>query len=743
MKLRIVIFFVLSILLLIGFISATQDNKADSVLKSKIKFIDATNIEVSENSDGGLYFKSTGTHLKNQKVEIADIDFKAKSKIKNGFIYGWYLADGATVPVVVQIPVSYSNGKYSMDILLSEICIGCATGTATKTQLNMANGSWLNLSALTNVSFAAFNYIISSNNIYKNSTWETYKKIDISNNCLNCVANISTQYNNSDRPFNLSTGLDIPHYHNGSDNFILVNLTGNESSIGIAINSSNSYARASNGNSTYRQFHDADANDYIDPLIATVYPFIVKIKSRGITTAPGATFWGLAGGLDKFVDGDSLTVAFYTSGSNFILSKSANGAPTNDINYTMWSNNTYYTIEIDAISSSSVYFYPYGKNGGYSFQSTTNIPVGTMALAQWHYSGSVGEQLYSTIEKYPSNGIEPTGTYAGSFSNTNFSVWVIPQGYSQSEIVTSNASSMTVNLSAGTYQNFQLFSTSSPFNLTATIYFTQNTTTQYEGSALGYYFNNNSVALGENITNGSINLTIQDATYLSSQFKGTATLNTNNPNATLQTNGNYLNITLGITNTSNFYYNVSVAYNNPPTSTVSNQNFTPIVNATIVSTASDSESNTLYCYGTLNGTTLTSCTSNNFGLQAAGEYTYYFNVTDRNGTLPGAYPWENKTATIIISIPPPPPPPIISGVTISNTAQLISWTSGGGSTVGYNVSLIDGTWINGTMTSINIPITACSPILDTIHANNGNEVLSIPIVISDTRCASSVSMTIN
>lgn len=88
---------------------------------------------------------------------------------------------------------------------------------------------------------------------YNNGTWETIELWDIQNPCVNCVVNITTSYNASDRWINTSTYADLPHYNylNGSVNQVFINLTGNESQIGKAINNSNSYTSMSNENTTF------------------------------------------------------------------------------------------------------------------------------------------------------------------------------------------------------------------------------------------------------------------------------------------------------------------------------------------------------------------------------------------------------------------------------------------------------------------------------------------------------------
>ena len=239
--------------------------------------------------------------------------------------------------------------------------------------------------------------------------------------------------------------------------------------------------------------------------------------------------------------------------------------------------------------------------------------------------------------------------------NTNTTVWIQPEGQSPSAVNTSNASSIIVNyVPNAPIQNTQFFSTNSPFNLTYTIYFTQNTSTEYEGSENGWYHYNSTLALSENVTNGSITLTITDDTFLNAQYKGSATLLTNNPNATLQANGIYLNVTLGVTNTSNHYYNVSIPYNNAPITTIEQTlNFTDIKTVRINTTATDSENNSLSCYVTLNGNTLTSCTQNDFGLLSPGYYTLWFNVTEQATT---DSQWVNKSATVNVSLYVAPTP---------------------------------------------------------------------------------------
>ena len=90
---------------------------------------------------------------------------------------------------------------------------------------------------------------------YNNATWEVIEVYYVSNHCLDCVVNYTGTFNKSDRWINVSTYSDLPFW-NESTSKVWINLTGNESQIGKAINNSNSYNSISNGTITFSFFDD-------------------------------------------------------------------------------------------------------------------------------------------------------------------------------------------------------------------------------------------------------------------------------------------------------------------------------------------------------------------------------------------------------------------------------------------------------------------------------------------------------
>ncbi|MDD5457178.1 MAG: hypothetical protein PHV30_09110 [Candidatus Margulisbacteria bacterium] len=133
---------------------------------------------------------------------------------------------------------------------------------------NIKDFSYQNIGGLTYVVTASLkDYSVRNNKMcgncsiwYLNGSWETIEVYDIQNSCLNCVVNYTGKYNNSDRWINLSTYTDLPHW-NESNTVVWVNLTGNESQIGKAVNSSNSYSSASNGTNTFLFYDDFNRAD--------------------------------------------------------------------------------------------------------------------------------------------------------------------------------------------------------------------------------------------------------------------------------------------------------------------------------------------------------------------------------------------------------------------------------------------------------------------------------------------------
>ncbi len=665
--------------LLILISSGAQTNKADPVLKSKIKFVDASNIEVSENSDGGLHFKSTGTHLKNQKVEIADIDFKAKDKIKNGIIKGWYLADGSTTPIVIDIPITKIGNKYSFDITLSETCIGCFTGTATITQLNMINGSYINLLNAVNASSV------------------TITVSGISNNSVPTVT-IGTQ---TWMQYNLNVGTKVTGATTMTDNGVI-------------------------------EKYCYDDNENICTTDGGLYQWN---EIMNYSTTEGVQ--GIAPtGFHIPTDAEQYTLENYLKdGTNScVSSRSGWDCDTAGTKLKVGGSSGYNGILAGSRGTSGTFGY---RAADANFWSSTES--GASAWGHYLYSG------FSTVGRHTDDkayGFSVRAIMNPGYDNNNNTITVQPVGHPQTQ-VTTNASiiSFSLNLTAGVpFQNTQFFLPSGS-NVTMTVKFTANTTTEFEGSSNGWYNYNTTLALNENITNGSINLTIQDATFLNSQYKGTASFSTNNSNATLSVNIPYLNTSLGVTNTSNKYYNVSIPYNNASTSTLDNQSFLDNQNNTILSSVSDVNGDTIYCYGTLDGVTLTSCTSNDFGIKSVGTYVYSLNITDRNGTVGGAYPWVNKTATINITTGVYP----VTNLSVATGNFYHNWTWSNPTNASYdNTSVyINGTFVqNKTIPFYNLtanPHNTSTISLRTVNVTNGvystwNNLTSVipnnPITIS-------------
>ncbi len=98
---------------------------------------------------------------------------------------------------------------------------------------------------------------------YLNSSWEIIEIYNVSNNCLNCNVNYTGTYNKSDRWINAIYYTDLPHW-NESSTKVWINLTGNETQIGKAVNSSNFYDSASNGTNTFIQWHGTATATYVD-----------------------------------------------------------------------------------------------------------------------------------------------------------------------------------------------------------------------------------------------------------------------------------------------------------------------------------------------------------------------------------------------------------------------------------------------------------------------------------------------
>jgi len=186
------------------------------------------------------------------------------------------------------------------------------------------------------------------------------------------------------------------------------------------------------------------------------------------------------------------------------------------------------------------------------------------------------------------------------------------------------------------------------FNVTSNVSYVQNSTTTYETTSAGYYTLNESITHLYNANNSNLKINIGSSTFLNAQYKGTLSLITNNSGSvTVSYNSTSINIYEdGINNYTNYLYNVTIPYNNPPQVSVSNQQFYDFQNVTVNFTATDSE-NTITCIGTLNGTVINNCLSpHDFGLMQVGQYTYFLNVSEAatvNATN------MNKTAVITVS----------------------------------------------------------------------------------------------
>lgn len=129
---------------------------------------------------------------------------------------------------------------------------------------NIVNFSYVNIGGLTYiVSGSKRNYQDTKNVLcnncsswYFNSSWETIEVYDVQNPCLNCVVNYTGTYNKSDRWINLSTYIVLPYWNKSSN--VRINLTGNESQIGKAVNNTNFYSDVSDGNLTFNIFNSGN-----------------------------------------------------------------------------------------------------------------------------------------------------------------------------------------------------------------------------------------------------------------------------------------------------------------------------------------------------------------------------------------------------------------------------------------------------------------------------------------------------
>jgi hypothetical protein len=199
----------------------------------------------------------------------------------------------------------------------------------------------------------------------------------------------------------------------------------------------------------------------------------------------------------------------------------------------------------------------------------------------------------------------------------------------------------------GATNNVIINTTSTDYDITIITYWTKDTTLIEETVSSGYVKQYINYTPSANITSAVLNSTIlNDLT--AHDYLGTTTSTLNDVSKTTTSVGQEVNASVGsLTKYVEYLWNITIPYNNAPTISVSNQQFSTTENINVVFIATDTE-NDLTISGTLNGVTKTTTSPHIFGTLAAGTYTYYLNVTEDATTHPQT---SNLTATIIISTP--------------------------------------------------------------------------------------------
>lgn len=593
-----------------------------------------TNIKVMDAPDGsgGYLFYSTGPHVKKQKATVE----KSKVRKLEPLTRGWHKDDNGTITNII-IPVSEKAGNYEFDIELSSTCVGCYTGTYSQTFTALTNTSPSPFSqSLTNISSLTANitdYATQSNPYAINESglvgWWHFDNssgiLAIDNSTMGntgTLTNMNAGLDNSTSGWNSSGKYNNALAFDGSNDYVNV----------LDVNSLDITNNITIGAWIYPKNVKSTGNKEIVSKLqstAATYNYAFRINSNGYLSFTFKT------GTDQSVTDNTQELQNNTWQHVSVV--------YNRVNVTFYLNgvNIYTIAKTTAMTpdSNNINIGSFGNGAGNFF----NGRIDEVQIYNRSLSASEISALYYTHLQELKITATGNGTSSGNWNGTN--LLSIPTSMSNTitGLTYTVPASVTINdIVVNDYRN------STKWNLTATAAFTENTTTITEDSASGYYHFNGSFLPAKNSTSGSINLTINDATFIASAYKGSASMASNNSNFSLTYNHPYLNISTGeINNSFNYTYQITIPYNNAPVTSIdASTSFTTIQNVTINTSASDPEGNALSCYVKVNGTENTSCSQNDFGTLPVGTYIIYFNVTEAATVSPQ---WVNVTAPLTVT----------------------------------------------------------------------------------------------
>ena len=659
--------------------------------KKSYKSVQSNNPKFSGNISSDVVFpiksemKSKRLHMLpiDKSNHADDVSFRVKTTIfneiptlqENTYVVR-QIDDDGKVPLKSVITIDPDSEYTEFQGGFSETVVGGITAKFTKTCTGMLNGDSCSFDSVNstkveiNITNTRLNYI---ENAITNGN-ATQIKLLISNssgtNTNTSVYFNGKTYNNfSDVVSAVGSTQQYHHFYNNLSGIIYINRT---------------------ENGTVKLFYNKEGETYNNTLGGTntyqpngFFPFDSAIDwTNDFTSASQASYTVIGGELRMAeIDSTANYILLKNTHNNSIFSVRVRNTHTNGAPYMFFHPTTTWTANdgmlYENVSPKSQVFvggsntvndsFAQDLSGIYTFMLT--IPLtGNSTSAIYLPTGSLSVTRTGTPTSRTGylSLFEWQGSYAYvddiTIRNSDTASWN----------TWSAEKNVSANFTAGTHTSSDYNVTDGGFNETIATQSIDNVTYNSNGYGTAtmeviVYTIDDIIQLTNETSNGSIfgNSTYTPAAYLTDvnitikkptttwDNEGTSTLITNDTNATLTSeNTTQWNITSTAVNTSiELYYNVSKSINHNPTGSVSNQGFTSSQNILVVVTSSDTDgSSQLTCSATLDGTTINTCTSPiDFGTKSSGDYTFYWNGTDNNGTLSGTGTPFNETAIITIT----------------------------------------------------------------------------------------------